>query len=428
MSNFVSYANATSLMQAIAEKFSTLNSAYKFKGSIAFASLPATPARNQDGFVWNITDEFTTDSRFVEGQGKKYPAGTNVAVADLSTDAYSAVTPAGSENPHDQGWYEEVSTGVYALTEDTTVDSGKTYYEKTTTVNVKLDVLGAFVDVEGIYDAIADVSAAIAPEFDSATAYDEGDFVVYDGDLYKFTAAHAAGAWTGSDATQITVTEYFEAADAALKSYITSVAHMTAPEFDIATSYSAGDVVVKDGALYKFTADHAAGAWSTSDTTSITVISYVDAVEAALNTLVLAVAHSIAAEFNSASAYSVGDVVMKEGTLYKFTSAHTANTDWSSSEVTAITVIDYVNAINTALTGRVNNIVESIADEFDSSVSYSAGDVVVYNDKLYKFDSAHTGAWSGSDATAVTLESLVSEAEPDELTTAQVNTLIGLLD
>lgn len=428
MSNFVSYANATSLMEAIAQKFSTLNSAYKFKGSIVFASLPATPARNQDGFVWNISDAFTTDSRFIEGQGKKYPAGTNVAVADLSTDSYDAVTPVGSENPHDEGWYEEVSTGVYEVTADTTVDAGKTYYEKVTTVDVKLDVLGSFVDVEGLTDAIADVAAMIAPAFDAATAYNAGDFVTYDGDLYKFSADHAAGAWTGSDVTQVTVMDYFEAADEALKSYIDSVAHMTAAEFDATTAYSAGDVVVKDGSLYKFTADHAAGAWSTSDTTSITVIGYVDAIETALNTLVLAVAHSIAAEFDGTAAYAIGDVVMKEGVLYKFTSAHTASDPWSSSEVTAITVIDYVNDINTALTGRVNNIVASIADAFDASVTYAAGDIVVYNDTVYKFTAAHTGAWSGSDATAVTLESLVDAAEPDELTTAQVNTLIGLLD
>ena len=59
--------------------------------------------------------------------------------------------------------------------------------------------------------------------------------------------------------------------------------------------------------------------------------------------------------------------------------------------------------------------------------TYAAGDVVIYNDTVYKFDSAHTGAWSGSDATAVTLETLIDDAEPEELTSAQVTTLIGLL-
>ena len=47
--------------------------------------------------------------------GKKYKAGTNVAVADLTT--YSAVTPVGSENPSSEGWYELIN-GKYILSTD----------------------------------------------------------------------------------------------------------------------------------------------------------------------------------------------------------------------------------------------------------------------------------------------------------------------
>lgn len=49
------------------------------------------------------------------------------------TVSYSAVTPAGSENPSTEGWYERSGSAgsyVYTLTTDTTVDSLKTYYEK----------------------------------------------------------------------------------------------------------------------------------------------------------------------------------------------------------------------------------------------------------------------------------------------------------
>lgn len=43
---------------------------------------------------------------------------------------YEPVTPLGTENPHDEGWYEEgTDPGTYVLTEDTTVDVSKTYYE-----------------------------------------------------------------------------------------------------------------------------------------------------------------------------------------------------------------------------------------------------------------------------------------------------------
>ncbi|MBR1703099.1 MAG: hypothetical protein IJ716_14325 [Lachnospiraceae bacterium] len=46
-------------------------------------------------------------------------------------DSYDAVTPEGTENPSTEGWYE-LSGTTYVLSTDTTVDTEKTYYEKTT--------------------------------------------------------------------------------------------------------------------------------------------------------------------------------------------------------------------------------------------------------------------------------------------------------
>lgn len=168
MSNFMSYANATELFTEIGNKFHALAGAYVIKGNSAFASLPATPTAAEEGYVYNVTDAFTTDARFVEGAGKAYPANTNVVIVNLG----SAGSP-----------------------------------------DVKYDVLGSFVDVAGIEAEIQAVSDMIAGEFDATTAYAAGDVVVYDGDLYKFTAAHAAGAWSGSDATQTTVVALINAAE-----------------------------------------------------------------------------------------------------------------------------------------------------------------------------------------------------------------------
>ena len=181
MSNFVSYADATTLMTAIAEKIEKLG-CYHFKGSITFSQLPATPSAAEKGFLWNISNDFTTDARFVEGAGKKYSAGENVGVADLSY--YSEVTPVGSENPKTEGWYELVS-GEYVPTEDETVDSGKTYYEYIE--SYKLDCLGQFVDIDAILDIIC------KDEFDATQAYVIGDIVRYtDNKIYQFKADHAA--------------------------------------------------------------------------------------------------------------------------------------------------------------------------------------------------------------------------------------------
>lgn len=44
-----------------------------------------------------------------------------------------------------------------------------------------------------------------------------------------------------------------------------------APEFDALTAYATGQYVYKNGVLYRFTSDHAAGAWTGSDTEDVTV-------------------------------------------------------------------------------------------------------------------------------------------------------------
>lgn len=62
---------------------------YKIQGSIAFENLPVEGMAAGD--VYNITQEFTTDNRFVEGTGHKYPAGTNVCWTDAGWDAMAGV-------------------------------------------------------------------------------------------------------------------------------------------------------------------------------------------------------------------------------------------------------------------------------------------------------------------------------------------------
>jgi hypothetical protein len=61
-----------------------LSSTFKPGGSVTFQNLPALSAGNL-GKIVNVTDSFTTTSSFVEGAGKTYPAGTNVAIVDVGT-------------------------------------------------------------------------------------------------------------------------------------------------------------------------------------------------------------------------------------------------------------------------------------------------------------------------------------------------------
>lgn len=66
--------------------------------------------------------------------------------------------------------------------------------------------------INAIETAVATIPAdystllsAIAPTFSASTAYAAGSYVWYDGNLYKFTADHAAGSWTGTDAVSVSL-------------------------------------------------------------------------------------------------------------------------------------------------------------------------------------------------------------------------------
>ena len=47
-----------------------------------------------------------------------------------TTYTYDAVTPVGTENPQEDGWYVSDCVGGYTATTDSTVQVGTTYYEK----------------------------------------------------------------------------------------------------------------------------------------------------------------------------------------------------------------------------------------------------------------------------------------------------------
>lgn len=59
------------------------------------------------------------------------------------------------------------------------------------------------VAIESIPASADQLKAAMAPNFSATTAYPAGAYVYYNGTLYRFTTAHAAGSWTGTDATAV---------------------------------------------------------------------------------------------------------------------------------------------------------------------------------------------------------------------------------
>jgi len=96
--------NGTAVKSAID---AAIASVYKPAGSVAFASLP-NPAKSLLGNVYDVTDAFTTDSKFVNS-GQSYPAGTNVVVINTSGSTYKYDVLAGFV---DLSGYQQTSTAV----------------------------------------------------------------------------------------------------------------------------------------------------------------------------------------------------------------------------------------------------------------------------------------------------------------------------
>lgn len=92
-----------------------------------------------------------------------------------------------------------------------------------------------------------------APTFDATTAYTAGDYVLYNSDLYRFTADHAAGAWTGTDATAVKIGgEIGETRSAALTN--SDVLTLTSPSILDFTAQNPGKCIrFSTGSVYTLT-------------------------------------------------------------------------------------------------------------------------------------------------------------------------------
>ena len=78
------YATTTNVNTLINQAVSTV---YTPKGSLAdISTLITLAASGKVGDVYNISSEFTTTNVFVEGIGKKYPAGTNIVLVEVADE------------------------------------------------------------------------------------------------------------------------------------------------------------------------------------------------------------------------------------------------------------------------------------------------------------------------------------------------------
>ena len=165
--NYLDYEGLQRLVENINKKYAPI-AAILFKGSVdKVADLP-TIADQKAGWMYNIKAAGLTTDDFVEGAGHEISVGENVAAVELYTGIYDKVTPTATDDPKALGWYEEdvvtfvdvtselvtgddpQALGLYEQgssatefvpTTDTSVQSGKSYYEREATYKLSQDRL-----------------------------------------------------------------------------------------------------------------------------------------------------------------------------------------------------------------------------------------------------------------------------------------------
>lgn len=79
------------------------------------------------------------------------------------------------------------------------------------------------------------------------------------------------------------------------------------------------------------------------------------------------------------------------------------------SNINTLPSIPAVNKITDLDLNEIKNVVNATiisglgldTNTFSTSTTYSVGDLVVYDNKIYEFTSSHTGAWNDNDASLV---------------------------
>ena len=126
-----------------------------------------------------------------------------------------------------------------------------------------------------------------------------------------------------------------------------------APEFSAESAYTADDIVWHEGALYVFTSDHAAGAWSTDDTQALTVGGEITTLSGNVSDLNSGKANqiTIAPFFNPEAEYEAGDLVYYNGLTYRCTNDHQGA--WDAADFAATTIANELDTLKSGLTNLV---------------------------------------------------------------------------
>lgn len=239
-----------------------------------------------------------------------------------------------------------------------------------------------------------EISACITriPNWEVDTDYVVGDLVAYDSKIYRCTTAHTSDSTAWDSAEEANWEE--------LSPTINEISNWT-----VSTDYAVGQLVIHDNKLYRCNTAH------TSDSTSFnTDIAYWDAIGSTgidiwrvnevyttSNVVIYNnkiykcnTAHTSGSTFDptkwdeissadiglwqSSTDYKVGNVVIKDNQIYRCKTLHTSDSSDFYTDISKWDILDTRWLVN----------------DWATNTYYFVGEVVLYNNTLYKCTTAHT--------------------------------------
>ena len=193
--------------------------AFIWKASVSFANIPTTGLTNGD--VYNITDAFTTDNRFVDGSGIKCAAGTNIvwngSLWDILTPNTTAAgtsydnTTSGATSSNVQGALDEAFSDIGDIdtalgsTDISAIGDGSVT-GAISSINTNLTVLNDRIP-SNITTRIANLPTAIAEQNLMKYGYKIGDYFI-GASGYKYWLADMDTRYGGYSVYGVTATHH----------------------------------------------------------------------------------------------------------------------------------------------------------------------------------------------------------------------------
>lgn len=236
----------------------------------------------------------------------------------------------------------------------------------------------AFLNETGLSRYDGKLKNLMATAYSTSATYAVGDYCIHGGSLYRCTAAiESAESWTAAHWTKVNLGDEIDSA----KEDIAKLKLDVADAFSASDAHAVGDYVVKDGVLYRCTTAIGSGGetWTPGHWTAVNIGDELVAVKADIGIL----KSDLADAYDSTATYEVGDYCLKDGVLYRCTTAISTAEAWTAGHWTAVQVGDDLSDLKGAINQNNNNLAITESGN-TASRNYSVGAYVVVSGQLYK--------------------------------------------